>query len=195
MKFFVESVDPSEIRTCDEQRVIDGVSIRASSGSGDREGLIRTICGIFKGPVNAEVADDPSWRADGMLGAARAMARIAPQVVVGLPLTDEGLKVVRACAAERIKTQVTGCVSPAQALQAAQAGAVYVSPAADRQGDGAGLDLVRKTIALYKTYGIAAQVLVTSVRSTNTLIDLALAGAQLAAVPFPLLRLIIEQRR
>lgn len=194
MRFFVDSVDPNEIRTCDQQGIIDGVSIGASLGGADRAVLIERICEIFKGPVNAEVADHPAWVSDGGQDAVRALARIAPQVVVKLPFSDEGLKVVRACSAEGIKTHLTGCRSSTQALQAAQAGAAYVSPVADCQDDRGCLDLVRKTVAVYKTYGMATQVLVTSVHSIGFLIDVALAGAEVATVPYSLLQQIIERR-
>jgi transaldolase len=191
MKFFVDSADPSEIRACAERGSIEGVSIGTSPGASDRAGLIREICGIFPGPVSVGVRGD-----DGdPVREARGLARIAPQVVVRLALGDDGLKVVRACAAEGIKIHGTGCLSAAQGLQAGQAGAAYLSPLADRSDDPAGLDLVRKMVALYKTYGLGTEVLMGSLRSAGDVVEAALAGAQLATVPFPLLRQLIEQRR
>jgi transaldolase len=200
MKLFLDSADPREIRASIEQGGIQGVSLGGSPGALDQRPLIKEICAIFKGPVNA---DGLGADLAGMLDKARALARIAPQVVVTLPFTpkrlreelDDGLEVVRSCAAEGIKTNVTGCLSPAQAIRAAGAGAAYVSLLGDRLEDIEGLDLVRKIVAVYKTYGIETEVLVASVRSTNDIVEAALAGAQIATVPFHLLRQIIEPRR
>ena len=192
MKFFVDSADPSEIRACAERGSIHGVSIGAWPAVADRVGLIQEICEIFKGPVSVGVSGGDG---DQMLREARGLARIAPQVVVRLSLRDDGLKVIRACAAEGIKIHGTGCLSPAQGLQAAQAGMAYVSPFGDRPDDPAGLDLVRKIVALYKTYGIGTQVLMSSLRSAGDVVEAALAGAQIGTAPFPLLRQLIEQLR
>jgi len=210
MKFFVDSADPDEIRVCALQGIIHGVSVGASPDAVDRPALIKEICEIFKGPVNATLIGDgqcgPASGSeasqasqasqaleDGMLAGARGLTQIGSNVVVRLPFTSEALKVVAACAAEGIKTNVTRCLSPAQALQAAQAGASYVSPFGDRPDDTADLDLVRKIVAVFKTYGIATEVLVVSVRSANDLLEAALAGAQIATLPFPLLRKIVGQ--
>ena len=194
MKFFVDSADPSEIRACALQGIIHGVSVGASPGALDGPTLVREICQIFRGPVSAAVVGGDQNDEDAMLGLARALARIAPNVVVKLPFTDERLMLVRACASEGIKTNVTRCSSPVQALQAAQAGAAYVSPFGDRVDDIADLDLVRKIVAVYKTYGIATEVLLASVRSASDIVEAALAGAQIATVPFAILRQITEQR-
>jgi transaldolase len=206
MKFFVDSADPSEILACAREAIIDGVSVGGSPTAG-RETLIDEICGIFPGPVNVEIGDRQDGMREGpkggseaaseaeLLSEARGLARISSNVVVELPFTEAVLKVVHACAAEGIKTNVTRCSSPVQALRAAQAGAAYVSPFGDRQEDSAGLDLVRKIVAAYKTYGIATEVLVVSVRSVGEVLDAVLAGAQIATVPYPVLRQIIEQRR
>jgi transaldolase len=172
---------------------------------------VREICAVFGGPVSVPLvgggdgqsAEGQPGKSDGqadlgspfgLLEEARALAAIASNVVAELPFSEDGLGVVRACAAERIKTNVTRCLTPVQALRAAQAGAVYVSPFW-RPGEAADFDLVRKIVASYKTYEIATQVLVVAVRSAGDVLDAALAGAQIASVPFPFLRQIIGQRR
>jgi transaldolase len=192
MKFFVDSADPSQIRACAERRSIHGVSIGTSSGVADRAGLIQEICGIFKGPVSVNVSGEDG---DQILREARGLARIAPQIVIRLSLHADGLKVLRACAAEGIKTHGTGCLSAVQGLQAGQAGAAYVSPLGDRPDDPAGLDLARKLVALHKTYGVGTEVLMGPLRSAGDVAEAALAGAQIATVPFPLLRQLLEQLR
>lgn len=192
MKFFVDSADPSEIRACAERGSIEGVSIGTLPGVPDRTDLIQEICGIFSGPVSVGLRGDDG---DQALREARGLARIAPQVVVRVALGDDGLKIIRACAAEGIKIHGTGCLSAVQGLQAGQAGAAYVSPLGDRPDDPAGFDLVRKMVALFKTCGVATEVLMGSLRNAGDVVEAALAGAELATVPFPLLRQLIEQRR
>jgi transaldolase len=209
MKFFVDSADPSEIRACALQAIIEGVSVGGSLGGA---GLVRELCASFQGPVSVSVADGgrgglPDGTLEGsdggrdlgselgLLRSARVLGAIASNVVVKLPFSEDGLAVVRACAAEGIKTHVTRCLTPVQALRAAQAGALYVSPFGERPEEAADFDLVRKIVAAYKTYGIAPEILLVAVRSASDVLDAALAGAQIATVPFPFLRQVIGQRR
>jgi transaldolase len=205
MRFFVDSADPSEIQACALQAIIEGVSV---GGSPAGAALVSEICAIFQGPVSVSVADGGRGglpeRSDGggdlgselgLLRSARALGAIASNVVVKLPYSEEGLKVVRACATEGIKTNVTRCLTPVEALRAAQAGALYVSPFGERPEEAADFDLVRKIVAAYKTYGIATEILLVAVRSAGGVLDAALAGAQLATVPFPFLRQMIGRRQ
>lgn len=205
MKFFVDSADPSEIRACALQAIIEGVSVGGSPGGA---ALVREICASFQGPVSVPVVDGGRGGLPegsdgggdfgselGLLRSARALGAIASNVVVKLPFSEDGLTVMRACAAEGIKTHVTRCLTPVQALRAAQAGALYVSPFGERPEETADFDLVRKMVAAYKTYGLATEILVVAVRSAGDVLDAALAGAQIATVPFPFLRQLIGQRR
>jgi transaldolase len=193
MKFFVDSSDPKEIRTCVEQGLIEGASVSVSSGGRDVEALVAEVCDLIKGPVSVEVAGEDK---DGLVRGARALAKIAPNVVVRVPLTAEGLKAVRICTQEKIPTHVTLCTSPVQALLAAKAGARWISPSPSpgRADETAadGIELVRKTVAIYKTYGFDAQVLVASIRGANHIVEAALVGAQAASVPFAVLQALVR---
>jgi transaldolase len=194
MKFFIDSADVREIRECTEQGIIDGVttnpSLVAKSGRKFRD-VLGEICEICKGPVSAEVVSQDH---DGMMREARELAKVAPNVVVKIPLTGEGLKAVRICATEGIKTNVTLCFSPVQALLAAKAGAGYISPFVGRLDDIAseGMDLIRKIVAIYKNYSLPTEVLVASVRSPNHIVDAALCGAHVATVPFAVLQQLVK---
>ena len=200
MKFFIDGADPNEIRTCLEQGLVDGVTtnptliskvVGAGSSARDPRALLEEICDICKGPVSAEVVSEDE---EGMMREAREYAKIAPNIVVKLPLTTEGLKVVRTCAAEKIKTNVTLCFSPVQAILAAKAGASYTSPFVGRLDDVAsdGIDLVRKIVAIYKMYDFKTEVLVASVRGPNHIVEAALVGAQIATVPFAVLQTLVK---
>lgn len=190
MKFFIDSADVREIRDCLEQGIIDGVTTNptlvAKSGRKFRD-VLAEICDVCKGPVSAEVvATDHA----GMMREARDLAKVAPNVVVKIPLTTEGLKAVRACSEERIKTNVTLCFTPVQALLAAKAGAGYISPFVGRLDDIAsdGMDVVRKIVAIYKNFGFSTEVLVASVRSPAHILEAALCGAHVATVPYAVLQ-------
>jgi len=198
VKLFIDSADPREIRDGLAQGLVDGVTtnpsllsaVAGASGRAPRD-VLREICDLVKGPVNAEVVAND---VEGMLREGRELARLASNVVVKFPLTTEGLSAVRVFAAEGIRTNVTLCFDPVQALLAAKAGASYVSPFVGRLDDIAidGMDLVRKIIAIYRTYQFKTEVLVASVRNPNHLVDAALAGAQVATVPFAVLRNLIK---
>lgn len=198
MKFFIDSADPTEIRDCVEQGVVDGVttnpSLIAKVVSGTNRSprdLLGEICDLVKGPVSAEVLAEDR---EGMLREGRDLAKIAPNIVVKLPLSIEGLKAVRVLANEGIKTNVTLCFDPVQALLAAKAGAGYISPFVGRLDDIAldGSDLVRKIVAIYRTYEFKTQVLVASVRGLNHIVDAALAGAQVVTVPYAVLKQLVK---
>jgi transaldolase len=200
MKFFIDGADPKEIRTCVEQGLIDGVTtnptliskaIAAGSQAREPNALLKEICDICKGPVSAEVVSEDK---DGMMREAHEYAKIAPNIVVKLPLTTEGLKAVRVCAAEKIKTNVTLCFSPVQAILAAKAGAGYISPFVGRLDDIAtdGMEVVRQIVTIYRQYDFKTEVLVASVRGPNHIVEAALVGAQVATVPFAVLQTLVK---
>jgi transaldolase len=198
MKLFIDSADPKEIRDCVEQGIIDGVTTNPSllskvaiASGREARAVLREICDLVRGPVSAEVtAEDP----DGMLRQGRELAALAANVVVKLPLTTEGLKVVRILAGEHIKTNVTLCFSAVQALLAAKAGASYISPFIGRLDDIAadGTELVRQITAIYRTYDYRTEVLVASVRSPNQIVDSAMTGAHIATVPYAVLQQLVK---
>ncbi len=194
MKIFIDTANIAEIRECADQGVIDGVttnpSLVAKSGRKFRDVLVE-ICDVVKGPVSAEVV---STKADDMMKEAREYAKIAPNIVVKVPLIAEGLKAVKRCTEEGIKTNVTLCFSPMQALLAAKAGASYISPFVGRLDDisHVGMDLIRQIMTIYKNYGYATEVLVASVRTPVHMIEAALCGAHVATVPYPIIQQLVK---
>jgi transaldolase len=194
MKLFIDTASITEIRECMEQGVIDGVttnpSLVARTGRKFRDVLIE-ICEVVKGPVSAEVV---SLDAPGMMREAHDYAKVASNVVVKLPLTGEGLKAVRKCKEEGIKTNVTLCFSAAQALLAAKAGAGYISPFVGRLDDIAhnGMDLIRQIVTIYDNYGFDTEVLVASVRSPNHIVEAALAGAHVSTIPYSVIQQLVK---
>ncbi|WP_172330068.1 fructose-6-phosphate aldolase [Mangrovicoccus sp. HB161399] len=185
MKFFVDTAIVAEIRDLAEYGLMDGVttnpSLIAKSGRDFKE-VIAEICGITDGPVSAEVA---ALDAPGMLAEGRVLAGIAPNVVVKLPLTLDGLKACRVFTAEGIRTNVTLCFSANQALLAAKAGASYISPFIGRLDDINldGMELIREIRQIYDNYGFETEILAASIRSANHVREAALAGADVGTVP------------
>jgi transaldolase len=194
MKLFIDTASVAEIRECAEQGIIDGVttnpSLVAKTGRKFRDILIE-ICEVVKGPVSAEVV---STDAPGMMKEARELSKIASNIVVKVPLTGEGLKAVRKCSEEGIKTNVTLCFSPIQAMLAAKAGAGYISPFVGRLDDIAqpGMELIKQIVTIYKNYGYTTEVLVASVRNPIHLVDAALAGAHVSTIPFNVIQQLLK---
>jgi transaldolase len=189
MKLFIDTANVAEISEAASWGILDGVttnpSLVAKEGGSYRE-LIAEICGLLPGPVSAEVL---AMDAEGMEREGRELAAIAENVVVKLPITKEGLKVCARFAEEGIPTNLTLCFSPAQALLVAKAGATYVSPFVGRLDDIGhdGMQLVREMVQIYDAYEFATQVLVASVRHPQHVVEAALAGADVATVPFKIL--------
>lgn len=185
MQLFIDSADVSELRAAAASGLIDGVTTNptliAKSGRKMKE-AIAEICSIIPGPVSAEaVATD----VEGMLAEGRYLARIAPNVVVKLPLTANGLKATRVLADEGIRVNVTLCFSVVQALLAAKAGAYFISPFIGRLDDKGidGIGLIEEICQVYANYGYATNVLSASIRSTDHVRRAALAGSHCATLP------------
>ena len=194
MKLFIDTANVAEITEAASWGILDGVttnpSLVAKEGRSYRD-LVAEICGIVPGPVSAEViATDP----DGMEREGRELASIAENVVVKLPITRDGVKVCARFAEEGIATNLTLCFSPAQALLAAKAGATYVSPFVGRLDDIGhdGMQLIREIVQIYDAYEFPTQVLVASVRHPQHVIEGALAGADVATVPFRILEQLFQ---
>jgi transaldolase len=185
MKFFVDTADMAEIRACADLGLVDGVTTNPSlvkkAGRPFKQ-ILAEICAAVPGPVSAEVA---ALDADTMLAEGRLLAKLAPNIVVKVPLTWDGLKTCRTLAAEGVKSNVTLCFSANQALLAAKAGAAYISPFIGRLDDvGAdGMELIREIRAIYDNYGFATEVLAASLRTPEHVKQCALAGADVATVP------------
>ncbi len=185
MKFFVDTAVIEDIRDLNEYGLLDGVttnpSLIAKSGRDFKE-VIAEICSVVDGPVSAEVA---AMDFAGMVAEGEHLAAIAPNVVIKLPLTLDGLKACRHFTAKGIKTNVTLCFSANQALLAAKAGATYISPFVGRLDDINidGMDLIRDIRDIYDNYGFETEILAASVRTPNHVKDAALAGADVATIP------------
>jgi transaldolase len=195
MEIFLDSADLDEIREAARWGILGGVTtnptLLARAGRRDVEAALREICSLCSGPVSVEAV---SVDAAGMLEEARRFASWAPQIVVKLPLTPEGLAATSACREEGIPTNVTLCFSVAQGLLAAAAGATIVSPFAGRLDDIAsdGLGVVRDLAAIFRLHGIATKVLAASLRHPMHVVEAARVGAHIATVPFAVLRQMVS---
>jgi transaldolase len=186
MKFFIDTANIDEIKKAWELGVIDGVttnpSLIAKEGK-DPVQILKTICSIVKGPVNGEVV---GITADEMLREARALAGIHKNIVVKIPMIEEGLKAVRKLSSMSIKTNVTLIFSANQALLAAKAGATYVSPFVGRLDDIShqGMDVVADIMEIYENYLFETEVIVASVRNPLHVLEAARMGAHIATIPY-----------
>ena len=189
MKIFLDTANVDQIREAASWGVVDGVTTNPSLIAKEGrifEDVVREICEIVDGPISAEVI---SLEADGMVKEARELAKIHENIVIKIPMTKEGMKAARILNGEGIRTNVTLVFSPAQALLAAKAGASFVSPFVGRLDDIShlGMDLVRAIADIYGTYGYETEIIVASVRNPVHVIDAALAGADIATVPYKIL--------
>ena len=193
MKFFIDTAKVEEIRAANDMGVICGVttnpSLIAKEGRDFKE-VISEIVAIVDGPISGEVKATTTDAA-GMIAEGREIAAIHPNMVVKIPMTIEGLKAVKVLSAENIKTNVTLIFSAAQALLAARAGATYVSPFLGRLDDISvpGIDLIRSIADIFGFHDIKTEIISASVRHPIHVIDCALAGADIATVPYK----VIEQ--
>ena len=186
MKIFIDSGDLGEIKEAAAMGAVDGVttnpSLLARAGKPTRQ-VIAEICEIVDGPISAEVvATDTA----GILKEGRELAKIHRNVVVKVPLIVDGLKAVRQFAQEGIRTNVTLCFSPTQALLAAKAGASIISPFIGRLDDIAidGMELIRQLVTIYRNYSFKTEILVASVRHPVHVVEAAMIGAHIATLPF-----------
>jgi transaldolase len=192
MRFFIDTADIAEIKDLAGTGMVDGVttnpSLVAKTGRRFVE-VLAEICELVPGPVSAEVTATVS---EEMLREARALAAVATNVCVKLPLTWDGLKACRALSLDGVQTNVTLCFSAAQALLAAKAGATYISPFVGRLDDIGqdGMELISDIVQIYAQYPetIGTEVLVASVRSPQHVIQAARTGAHVATLPPAVLR-------
>ena len=194
MKFFIDTANLKEIREANEMGILDGVTTNPSliaKGGRPFKDTILEICGVVDGPISVEVV---ALEARGMLREAEEFAGWHKNVVVKLPTTKEGLKACKTLTAKGIRTNVTLCFSPNQALMVAKAGATYVSPFVGRLDDIShiGMDLVKQIIQIYNNYGYSTQVLAASLRHPLHVVEAAMAGAHVATIPFKVLDQMIK---
>lgn len=194
MKIFIDTADLNEIREAAAMGVIDGVttnpSLVAKTGRPLKE-VIAEIAAIVDGPISAEVH---ATTLDEMLAEGRELAAIHPNIVVKVPLIAEGLKTVSVFSSEGIRTNVTLCFSPSQALLAAKAGATYISPFIGRLDDVStdGMELIQQIVQIYENYGFETQVLAASIRHPIHFVQSALAGAHVGTLPPSVIRQLLN---
>jgi transaldolase len=194
MKFFIDTGDVGEIREAHAMGLVDGVttnpSLIAKSGRKYRDVVVE-ICELINGPISAEVL---TTTYDEMMVEAREWHKVHKNIVVKLPLTPDGLKGVKTCAQEGIRTNVTLCFSPNQALLAAKAGASYISPFIGRLDDisETGMELIEKIVTIYNNYNYETEVLVASVRNPTHIVDAAMIGADICTIPFSVMLQLVK---
>lgn len=189
MKFFIDTANVDEIKEAHSMGMVDGVTTNPSLIAKEGrvfEDVIREICDIVDGPISAEVI---GLDADGMVAEARQLAGIHKNVVVKVPMTVDGLKATRQLSDEGINVNVTLVFSPLQALMAAKAGAAYVSPFVGRLDDLSqdGMQLIEQIVEIFANYAYDTEIIVASVRNPLHVLDAALAGADIATIPFNVL--------
>lgn len=190
MKFFIDTANIEEVREALKLGLVDGAttnpSLVAKTGRGFGE-VVQEICALVPGPVSLETV---SLDAAGMVREGEQLVRYGQNVVVKVPLTPEGLKAVRLLKEKGIKTNVTLCFSPVQALLAAKAGAAYVSPFVGRLDDISqnGMDIIEQIVKIFKNYGFTTEVLVASIRHPIHVLTAALQGAHVATMPFAVIK-------
>jgi transaldolase len=194
MKFFIDTANIEEIKKAWELGVINGVTTNPSLISKEKKepvALFKEICAIVDGPISAEVI---GTRADEMVKEAEALAKIHENIVVKIPMIEEGLKAVKRLTAAGIKTNVTLIFSPSQALLAAKAGATYVSPFVGRLDDIShnGMDIVADIQTIYENYDFDTEIIVASIRNPLHVIEAALIGADIATIPYSVISQLIK---
>ncbi len=192
MKFFIDTANIDEIKEAAGMGMVDGVTTNPSliaKEEGEFKDIIKEICTVVNGPISAEVI---SLEAEGMVAEARELVKIHENIVVKIPMTVDGLKATRTLSEEGIKTNVTLIFSPLQALMAAKAGATYVSPFVGRLDDLSqdGLVLVEQIVEIFNNYAFDTEVIVASIRNPLHILESATLGADVATIPFGVLKKI-----
>jgi len=194
MKFFIDTANIEEIKKAWGLGVIDGVTTNPSlvSKEGkDPVALLREICSIVNGPVSAEAV---TMTAEEMVREGKALAKIHKNIVVKIPMIEEGLRAVKKLSGMGIKTNVTLVFSPSQALLAAKAGAAYVSPFVGRLDDisHVGMEIVSDIMDIYENFMFETEVIVASVRNPLHVVEAARMGAHIATIPYSVIIQLIK---
>lgn len=194
MKFFIDTANISEIKKAWEVGVIDGVTTNPSLVARENRKpveLLKEICGIVDGPVSAEAI---SLKAEEMVREGEELSKIAENIVVKIPMTEDGLIAVKKLSGKGIKTNVTLVFSPGQALLAAKAGASFVSPFVGRLDDigHTGMDIVSDMLEIFDNYRFETEVIVASVRNPLHVIEAARIGAHIATIPYSVIAQLIK---
>lgn len=195
MRIFIDTANLKEIKEAADMGLLDGVttnpSLVAKEGHKNFRDMLEKICAIVDGDISAEVV---STDCEGILKEGRELAKIHKNIVIKVPLIKEGLKAVKVFKEEGIKTNVTLCFSPSQAVLAAKAGAYLVSPFVGRLDDISenGMDLIAKIRQIYDNYGYQTQILVASVRHPLHFVDSCMIGADVCTMPFKVIEALAK---
>ena len=194
MKFFIDTANLEEIKKAKALGVADGVTTNPTliaREPGQPEEIYRAICALIDGPVCAEVV---SLDTEGILREGRALAGIAKNIVIKIPVTKEGLMAVRVLEGEGIRTLVTLIFSPLQALLAAKAGASFVCPFVGRLDDTGqvGMELVEQILSIYANYEFETEIIVASIRNPLHVLDAATMGAHIATIPLKVIEQLVK---
>ena len=190
MKIFIDTANVEHIKEVNSWGILDGVttnpSLIAREGRDFKE-VVTEICSIVDGPISAEVISE---KAEGMVPEAEELAKIHKNITIKIPMTAEGLKATKILKGKGIKTNVTLVFSPNQALLAAKAGATFVSPFIGRLDDNGqeGMDIVWQIKQIFDNYGLDTEIIVASVRHPVHVVEAALAGADIATIPYAVLK-------
>jgi len=189
MKFFIDTADINEIKTAVAYGLVDGVTTNPSlvSKTGkDLMTVLKEICDVVDGPINAEVV---STESSDMVKEAKQLTQIHPNIVIKIPMCLEGLKATRTLSQEGIRVNMTLIFSPLQALIAAKAGAAYVSPFIGRLDDisQVGMDIIDQIVTIVDNYEFDTEIIVASIRNPVHVLEAALLGADIATIPFSVL--------
>jgi transaldolase len=196
MRIFLDTADLDEIRRAADANLIDGITTNPSlmlksAGDGDPADHFLAICEMVNGPVSAEVV---GLDRDTMVEEGERLAGIHDNIVVKVPLTEDGLRACRALRSKGIRVNVTLCFSPSQALLAAKAGATFVSPFIGRIDDisGEGMDLIAQIRRIYDNYGMETEILAASIRHPTHVVDAMMIGADCATLPTKVLYQLMQ---
>jgi transaldolase len=194
MKIFLDTASVAEIKEGVALGVVDGVTTNPSLIAKEKRPfrpLVEEICAIVPGDVSLEVV---ATEFEDMVKEGEQLAQVAPNAVVKVPLTQDGLKAVKHLSGQGIRVNQTLCFSAPQALLSAKAGSTYISPFLGRLDDIAhvGMDLIRDICEIYRNYGFKTQVLAASIRSPLHVVDAAKAGAHVATMPFSVLQQLMK---
>lgn len=194
MKFFIDTANIEEIKKASELGVLDGVTTNPSlmaREKGDPKQILSTICEIVDGPISAEVL---SLDYEGMLKEADELSKIHENIVIKLPITEDGLRACKHLESKGTHCNMTLCFSPMQALLVAKAGGTFVSPFIGRLDDVShnGMDLIQQIVQIYDNYGYETQVLAASIRHPLHVVDSALVGAHVATIPYKVISQLLK---
>lgn len=195
MKIFLDTASLADIRWASQAGLIDGVTtnptlLAKAAGDVEPNDVLKEICSLVDGPVSAEVV---AVDAEGMYREGRELAKLAENVVVKIPMIEEGLSAIRRLVSDGIRVNVTLCFSSVQCLLAAKAGATYVSPFLGRLDDVGheGMDVIREARLIFDNYDLETQILAASIRHPRHVAEAAMLGADVATMPTEVLRKLL----